>query len=153
MLDSNIITWIWLACGILLILSEILIPSAVAIFFGFSALIVALVRWIGLFKSLTASFEVWIITSLVLVITLRRVVKRLFPADSSFQPIEDDSDAYGTIVSVIEPVNDHNNNGRIRYQGTSWPAMTNEGSIPAGKKAKLLCRNNIAWIVEPYAFD
>ncbi len=153
MLDTDIITWIWLACGILLILSEFVIPSAVVIFFGFSALIVSFVRWIGLINSLTVSFGLWIITSLVLVVALRRVVKRLFPADISFQSIEEDSDAYGTVVNVIAPVNEYNSNGRIRYQGTSWPAMTNEGSIPAGKKAKLICRNNIAWVVELYSFD
>ena len=39
--------------------------------------------------------------------------------------------------------------GRISYQGTTWPAVSPEGEIPAGGQARIISRHNIMWIVEP----
>lgn len=147
--DPNFITWSWFIIGILLMLSELLIPGLVVIFFGAAAIIVAIGRWIGLIDTLITSFAVWVVTSLIFAIGLRRLVKRFFPADTSYQPLEEDSDAYGAIVEVIETVTDNNDSGRIRYKGTTWPAISEEGTIQKGKKVKLLYRDNLAWIVEP----
>ncbi len=152
MFDTDMITWIWLIAGIILLLSEFIVPGLVVAFFGVGAIIVALCRWIGIIESWQMSFLTWISTSSVLVFTLRNVIKKLYPSDTSYQSIEEDVNAFGKIVEVAETVNDKDDTGRIRYQGTTWPAMTEKGIIAKGKKAKLTFRNNIAWIVEPY-FD
>lgn len=148
-IDSNTITWIWFVAGILIMLSEIFAPGLVVIFLGAAAIVVAIGRWAGLIESTTASFGVWIVTSLLLVVSLRRMLTKYFPSDTSYQSAEEDSDAFGTVVEVVETVSPDHDRGRIRYQGTTWPAMSQEGTIPSGKKAKLICRNNLAWIVEP----
>ena len=52
-------------------------------------------------------------------------------------------------MEVVTGVNAKDPAGRIRYQGTSWPAISLQGDIPAGRKARLLARDNLAWVVEP----
>lgn len=148
--DPNTITWIWFIVGILLLGSEFLISGFVIIFFGGGAIAVAVARWLGLIESWASSTAVWLISSLLLVVALRKTIRKFLPAETSYQAVEEDIDAYGTVVEVIKTVYDDNDEGRIRYQGTSWPSICEEGTIPAGKKAKLLARNNLAWIVEPY---
>ncbi len=147
--DLNTIAWIWFIVGVLMILSEFLAPALVMVFLGGAAVITAIGLWIGLIDSFVASLVLWSVSSLILTLSLRRLVRRFFPAESSFQAVEEDSDAYGTIVDVVETVNYDSDHGRIRFQGTSWPATCEEGSIPEGQKAKLLCRSNIGWVVEP----
>ena len=148
--DPNVITWYWFIAGILIMLLELLIPGIVIIFFGLGAIVVAIGRWIGLYDSLISSFAVWIISSLMFVILLRKFIRKLFPADEKYQHIKEDLDACGSVVDVVETVNDENDNGRIRFQGTTWPAISEEGIIEAGKKAKLIARDNLAWIVESF---
>ena len=55
---------------------------------------------------------------------------------------------YGKEVDVVSDCDDKSDYGRIRYQGTSWPAKSIEGPIPAGSRAKLVYRDNVAWIIE-----
>jgi len=62
--------------------------------------------------------------------------------------VDEDVGAIGKICKVIEPINEENTNGRIRYQGTSWKATCTEGTIPAGSMVKLLYRDNLVWIVD-----
>jgi membrane-bound ClpP family serine protease len=52
------------------------------------------------------------------------------------------------IVEVTEPVNAFDNSGRIRFQGISWQARSDEGKLEAGSKAKIKYRDNLTWIVE-----
>ena len=52
-------------------------------------------------------------------------------------------------MKVLELVASGNSDGRIRHRGSSWPATCLEGSIPEGKKARLLYRDNLVWFVEP----
>mgnify|MGYP000674029547 CR=1 FL=1 len=149
--DPNTIPWIWFIGGILMMLSEFLVPGLLMVFLGGAAVITAIGLWIGLIDSFIASLVLWSVSSLTLTLSLRRLVRRFFPAESSFQAVEEDSDAYGTIVDVVETVSYDNDHGRIRFQGTSWPATCEEGAIPKGQKAKLLCRSNIGWVVETYS--
>lgn len=63
---------------------------------------------------------------------------------------DEDVEAVGKIVEVVKEVGSGNDHGRIRFGGTTWPAVTKEGVIMAGKKARILYRDNLVWIVEPH---
>ncbi len=147
--DLNTIAWIWFIAGVLMMLSEFVAPGLLMVFLGVAAILTSIGLWIGWVDSVIASLALWSASSLILTLSLRRLVRRFFPAESNYQAVEEDSDAYGTIVDVVETVNYDNDHGRIRFQGTSWPATCEEGAIPEGQKAKLLCRSNIGWVVEP----
>ena len=142
------ITWLWFAAGIVLILAEFILPGLVVVFLGIGAVLVGLARWFhwveGVFTSLTA----WFILSLALIIFLRQIFARFVPAETSYRSTDEDLDAQGSLVEVLVPVVEENSQGRIRFQGSSWPATCFEGTIPLGGKARLLYRENLVWIVE-----
>ncbi|MBN2359536.1 MAG: NfeD family protein [Deltaproteobacteria bacterium] len=149
---STIITLVWLGVGAVLIGSEFIAPSLVAGFLGAAALVVAGARFIGL-ESLPLSFVIWIATSAALTAALRGVMKRMLPSEASRDNTDEALAAFGAVVDVLEACDDDHQNGRIRFQGTTWPALTTGERIPAGAKARLVCRDKegLGWIIEPIA--
>lgn len=146
--DPNIITLIWLIVGILLSVSELIIPGLVILFFGMSAIIVAGIRWITGLESLPISFLLWSLISIVLVFSLRKMMTKLLPSEVHKGNIDQRIEAIGKEVEVIKTCNADSSEGRIRYQGTTWSATTLEGEIKAGEKATLYHRDNLVWLVE-----
>jgi len=148
---ATIVTLIWLIAGVALLGSELFLPGLVAMFLGAAAVLVAGVRWIGLVDSLGASLIVWLASSAAMIVGLRGVVRRLLPAETSRGEIDEALQAYGAEVEVAKTISEGNMDGRIRYQGTTWPAMSSDGTIAAGRKARLLYRDkeSIGWVVEP----
>jgi membrane protein implicated in regulation of membrane protease activity len=144
---------IWIIAGILLVLAEILVPGLIIIFFGASALVVALLIWLGLVGSYAFAIGLWLFMSLVLVLVFRRVARKIFPSRSSYRFVEDDVGAIGSEVKAVADIDDTTFNGRIEYAGTSWQARSKEGTIPAGSRVRLLYRDNIHWVVEPVEED
>jgi len=146
---ADIITWIWLIAGLLLIATELFIPGLVVCFLGLAAIIVAGLRWLGLITGLIPSFTVWFITSIVLLISLRHFLLRWVPSESTYTSSDEDLDAVGSIVEVVQTVSELEP-GRIRYAGTTWPATTRHGTLLPGQKARLLYRDNLVWVVESH---
>mgnify|MGYP001557478876 CR=1 FL=1 len=149
-MKTETLAWIWTIGGVVLIVLEIFLPGLVVLFFGVSAIIVGALFWIGLLTGMVNAIITWFILSVASVLILRRFLVKIFPSDSNYQYIEEDVDAIGTVVEVIEDVNETSDTGRISYNGTSWQAKTKSGAIEAGKKAKILYRDNISWIIEEY---
>jgi membrane protein implicated in regulation of membrane protease activity len=147
-MSPDTLTWIWLIGGFLLIGLELFLPGLISGFFGIAAILVALLRWAGLISGTMASFGVWVITSAILLLTVRQLALKWFPAERSFSLTDEDVEAVGTIVEVIEEVG-ITKQGRIRFAGTTWPAVSKEGSVMPGTKAKLLYRDNLVWVIEP----
>lgn len=148
-MSTDAVTWVWFAAGLGLIAVELFVPHLVTGFLGLGAILVAVLRWVGVLEGPTASIVVWMISSLVLLAGLRHFVRRLFPSDRSFQSTDEDFEAAGKIVEVVHQVSSSDQNGRVRFGGTSWPAVTRQGVIEPGRKAKLVLRDNLVWIVEP----
>jgi membrane protein implicated in regulation of membrane protease activity len=146
----DFITWAWLIGGVLLIILELFVPGLVVCFLGAGALLVAFLRWLGVLTGTVNSFTVWFISSIVLLVGLRHFLLRFLPSDRSFQMTDEDLQAVGSVVEVVESVSSGDQKGRVRFGGTTWPAVSKEGTIPKGKKAKLLLRDNLVWTVEPY---
>lgn len=147
-MDPSTITTIWLIAGIVLMLGELILPGLVVIFLGLGAMLVALLRYIGIITSDITSFTAWFILSLLLILLLRWVFLRIFPPDSYYTATKEDEDATGTTVEVTNTINSHNTEGRIRFRGSTWPAICQNGEIPSGKQARLLYRDNLSWVVE-----
>ena len=150
-MSPDVITWIWFVIGLALMVLELFLPGLVVCFLGLGAVLVACLRWIGLFLPLEQSILAWFITSIALLLGLRHLLVRYLPADKSYSFTDEDVEAAGMIVDVTREVISGESSGRVRYAGTTWPAVTREGKIPAGQKAKLLYRENLVWSVEPCA--
>lgn len=63
-LNSNVAYWHWMVLGLLLISSELLLPSFVLLWFGISAIFVGLMLWVFDF-SFTIQLMIWISMSLL----------------------------------------------------------------------------------------
>jgi membrane protein implicated in regulation of membrane protease activity len=148
-MDSELITWIFLIGGILLMLLEFVVPSGMALILGSSGLLVGLLRFMGLLDDPITATMAWLFTSVALTIAIRPFIKRFFAGETSYKFADEDYEAMDQIVDVVEPLNEHNDEGRIRFQGISWQARTLEGEVPAGTQVKIKYRDNTTWIVEP----
>lgn len=141
---------IWLVGGVLLIASEVLVPGLLAVFLGGAALIVATVVWLGLVSSVPVALGLWVACSAALVFTLRGAARRYLPAEYTRENTDEALGAYGALVEVVEACDDEQLVGRIRFQGTSWPARCLEGRVEAGERVRLLYqeKDGLGWVVE-----
>lgn len=148
-MDGEIITWVFVIGGILLMLLEALIPGGVTFLLGLSGLGVGILRYLGFLEDpFTATFA-WLLSSMALTVLIRPFIKKYFPGDTFFKLADEDYEAMDQVVEVVEPINEFDNNGRIRFQGISWQARSMEGEIPSGTKVRIKYRENTTWIVEP----
>ena len=118
-------------------------------FLGLGALVVALLRWLGLIDSLAYSFTAWFVSSLAFIVFLRSTLQRFVPSETSFTPLEEDSDLFGAVAEVVETVSSSHTDGRISFRGTTWPATSDAAEIPTGAKVTILFRDNLGWRVQP----
>ena len=127
---------------------ELVVPGAVLVFLGAGALLVALLVWLGLIQTWVASTTTWFIASLVFLLVLRSLFQRFISGDTEKQSTDEDLDAYGQVVDVVEAISP-GEEGRIRYRGTTWQAVCHDQTLAAGTKAQIICRENLIWTVEP----
>lgn len=147
-MDPELITWIFFLGGLLLMLLETVLPGGVAFFLGAGGLVIAALRALGLIVDPVTALLTWIFLSTALTIALRPFAMRYFGGDVSMKITDEDAEAMGQTVTVIESVGEEVP-GRIRFRGAAWDARTLEGRLPKGAEARLLYRENLTWIVEP----
>ena len=139
---------IWIVLGAVLIVLELIVPGAVLVFLGTGAMLVAFLIWLGLIQTWVASVTTWFIVSLVLLLVLRSFFQRFISGDIERQSTDEDLDAYGEVVDVLEALGP-DKEGRIRYRGTTWQATCYDHTLEAGSKAQIVYRESLVWIVEP----
>ncbi len=76
-MDFIIEPWHWFVVGILLILSELILPAFAAIWFGIAAIMVGILYWLFPWMSLTTQIVVWIIFSIVCTVLWFKMIKPL----------------------------------------------------------------------------
>lgn len=69
--------WHWFVFGILLILSELILPAFAALWFGVSAIIVGLIYWLFPDMSMTAQLIIWVILSIICTLSWFKFIKPL----------------------------------------------------------------------------
>lgn len=140
---------IFVICGAVLILLEFILPGGISFSLGCGAIIVAGLRYFDIIDSPLATFGLWPIISLGLVIIISIFVQKVFGGRTTKVDFDEDIDAFGHIANVVKTLNDKEPSGRIRFKGTTWPAICREGTISKGSKVKIVVRENINWVVEP----
>ena len=145
----DLVTLAFVVVGALLLLSELFAPGLVALFLGVAALTVGGLRSIGLIESVAVSVFAWMGLSTALTVSLRNFVRKRLPGTSWKRLTDENVESLGQVVEVLESISEDEGSGRIRYQGTTWPATSTRGVIPKGRRAKLVVRQNLSWLVEP----
>lgn len=81
---------------------------------------------------------------------LGRLRRALFSSEPGYELADEDLDAFGTIVEVIEAIDPDHHRGRIRLRGSTWNATSVSEPIEAGARARVVYRDNLVWVVDPY---
>jgi membrane protein implicated in regulation of membrane protease activity len=146
-LDPTLLTWGFVAGGLLLMVLETVVPGGVAGFLGLGGLVIAGLRALGLLLDPWTAIITWVFLSVGLTIALRPLAMRFVRGETSLSLTDEDAEAMGETVMVVEQVGEEKP-GRIRYRGATWDARAVEGTLPKGAEAALLYRDNLTWIVE-----
>lgn len=147
-LDPTLLTWAFVVGGLLLMLLETIVPGGIAFFLGAGGLVVAGLRALGFLLDPVSAVITWVFLSTGLTVALRPIALRIAQGEISLALTDEDAEAIGQTVTVIEPVGEHEP-GRIRFRGATWDARTLEGQLPEGAEATLLYRDNLTWVIEP----
>lgn len=143
-------TALFLVAGVLLIASEALHAALFPVFLGVAALIVAGLHATGIVATFPMALLLWSAISVALALPLRPLAKRFMgDATKKYDRSDEVNDAVGQIVEVVENIDDASDNGRIRFQGTTWAARSISGAVAAGSRAKLYSKDKLVWVVEP----
>jgi len=145
---ANPIT-VWVCLGIILMLSEIVIPGGIVILLGSSCLIVASALGLGVIEGMAQSLTLWFISSMVLLLSFRHVTQRLVGGDAHVDNTDEELDLYNQQAIVKETIGPGQQTGRISCLGSDWTALGDGSEIKSGTKVRIICRDNIALVVEP----
>src|SRR6056297_426673 len=112
-MDGETLTWIFLIGGTALMILETLIPGGVSFFLGFSGIFVGVLRYFGILVEPGSSILTWLGTAIAMILVFRPLLMKYWGGDSFFKLADEDFEAMGQIVEVVEPINDLDNSGRI----------------------------------------
>lgn len=141
--------FVWGVAGIALLVSELLVPGFVIFFFGLGALITAVASLIlpPVAGSVALQGVVWALGSILSLRFLRRRFARVFRGDTLEPGGEAD---IGRTVVVTEKITPETP-GRVRFQGTSWKAVSYTETFEPGEKAQIVEEDNLTLVVtEPF---
>ncbi|MCH1920847.1 NfeD family protein [Shewanella sp. A3A] len=149
-MSSNSLLW-WGIAGVVLMLAELIIPGGIVVFLGAACLIVAAALWLGLISGIAQAFTLWFIASIVLLLAFRQVTQKLVGGDSHVDNTDEELDIYNQVAVVKQTIGPGEQLGRVNFQGADWPALGDGSQIVAGSRVRVVCRENIALVVEPLA--
>lgn len=144
---------IWACIGIILMLAEIILPGGIVILLGAACLVVAGALTIGLVEGVIQSLTLWFIASMVLLLAFRQVTQKLVGGDAHVDNTDEELDIYNQLATVKQTIGPAQELGRIEFQGSEWPALGDGSEIVAGSQVRIICRDNIALVVEPILTD
>lgn len=128
-------TIFWFVLGFLLVLSEFLIPGFTIFFFGLGALLTSLILLIipDLGNYPPVLIIIFVVSSVTLFITLRNKFKNSLKGEN----FSEREDYIGSICEVTEMITPETP-GRIKYQGTTWTAISETDSFNVGEKVTIV---------------
>lgn len=148
MLDLTSPVLIWAISGLVLMLAELIIPGGIVIFLGAASLLVAAAWQLAFIDNWTHALTLWFISSITLLLAFRNVTQKLVGGDTSIADTEKDADIYGKEATVTDTIGPGEKTGRVSFQDTTWEALADGSVIEAGQTVTIVCRDNIALIVE-----
>jgi membrane protein implicated in regulation of membrane protease activity len=145
-MDLTTPSLLWFLAGIVLFLLEMAVPGFILFFFGVGAWVAALGSLLFT-VSLEGQILVFIVSSVLSLLVLRRFVKTAFTGDSAGAGVDMPLAATGELVEVladIEPARE----GKIKYSGTTWRARS-ETRISVGEVAEVVEQDGLVMVVKP----
>ncbi|WP_425460259.1 NfeD family protein [Leptospira fletcheri] len=141
---------LWIIAGITLMIGELFIPGTFVVFLGISAVLVGILSYF-LDWNIWIQFALWATLSGILILIGGATLRKFFPSRTEKSPLSPE-EGPGRIVSVTKDVLVERKGGRILFQGTEWDAISKTRRIPSGRKAEIIERENLTFIVKPVEF-
>ena len=135
----------WALLGVLLIGAEFFIPEFALFFFGAGALITALAAGFvpGLSDGVLLQLGTWVFSSIALFFLLRKKFGTVFRGNLLQRTGSDEAGKSAVVIEQITPEKP----GRVRYQGTSWQAVSYTETLEPGEKADILSQEDLVFVV------
>ncbi|MBE0617238.1 MAG: NfeD family protein [Proteobacteria bacterium] len=135
---SNLPEITWFIIAVALVLLELALPGVIVVFFGLGAGVTSLALWLGLIGSLDAQLLVFSLSSLALLLSLRRWVKNRFTgyvpdATSGSSNLDDFTGGTATAMDDLVP----GKVGPVEFRGTHWSALS-DTPIPKGEDGRIV---------------
>ncbi len=138
---------LWLLIGVLCIGAELIIPGLVVIFFGFGAILTSVISLLPFIHDIFwLQILIFLLCSIVSLIFLRKKFTPVFKG-SIFSSEKETSLSASSYAEVVEALSDKKE-GRIKYNGTTWSAISTSEEIDVGEQVKVLDREGLRYIVE-----
>ena len=142
----------WFLTGLALLLLEFAFPGLIIFFFGVGAWVVALVC-LAFDISLNFQLLIFIVTSVVLLLALRKWVKTVFYGKVAATAHTDESmegfvGEKAVVTSEIVP----HMKGRVEFRGTHWDAERDaegEETLKEGTPVEITGKDNLTLKVKP----
>lgn len=119
---------IWFLSGLVMAILEFAVPGVILIFFGVGAWIAALTTYLGLTGSFESQLLVFAVSSVLLIVFLRRYIKGKFYGHvSGVQDPDVNLDEFtGKSVIVLEDIIPDRQEGKVEFKGAVWSAVSDE---------------------------
>jgi len=137
----------WALIGLGLILAEFMLPGLIIIFFGLGALLVALIC-VFVDISLNTQLFIFIISSIVMLVSLRRWLKTIFMGKKEGQGRGGTVCEFVGERAVVKAKIERNIPGKVILHGTNWVAEA-DVAIEEGAAVRIVGQRNITLKVEP----
>ncbi|MFO7937161.1 MAG: NfeD family protein [Kiritimatiellia bacterium] len=134
----------WLILGIALMFVELATPGFVVMFFGMSAMTVALLDWL-LPLGTILPWLIFTVLSVVYILLLRKLLKKVFLGDKNIPDRLEDA-FIGKFADVAEHISP-GRPGKVEFSGCLWEAESQD-DIKPGERAKIVAKNNLTLTVE-----
>lgn len=144
-MDNN--SLIWFIVGIFFLLAEILLPGFVIFFFGIGGLVTSLFTYLFNIDSLIVQIIIFITSSVLSLIFLRKTFSKLFRGNVSGDKILKD-EFIGKKALVIHEIVPDSLNGKVEFNGTNWEAKS-DIFIEKGTVVEIIERKDLKLIVKP----
>jgi membrane protein implicated in regulation of membrane protease activity len=129
---------IWAAIGLVLLIAELATVSFILCFIGLGAIIVACTTWIGFTPGLNSQLIVFSVSSLLLMLLLRKTAKKLFAGHNDVPP-----DYAGQKVYIVKEI-PAGGEGVVKYRGSDWIAFSEESeTIKEGTVVEIIAIEGI----------
>lgn len=142
----NLEYWHWLALALVLIIIEMIAPSAVFLWFGVAAGVVGLLLLIVPTLAWQAQLVLFSVLSIGSLLAWRSYAKKHPPADNNYPTLNKrGDDLIGRVFTLDEGI--VNNYGKLRVDDTMWKIRGSDAS--AGARVKVTAVDGTVLVVEP----
>jgi inner membrane protein len=143
----GLVPFFWIIVGIMLVGLEMVIPGFIIFFFGAGGIITGIISLIfgGLSSNFLLQAGIWVGSSVLSLVFLRKYLSKVFTG-TLFNQTREKEQVLGASAEVISEITPEQA-GRIKFQGTSWNAISYTETLKVGEKVEIISKEGSTFVV------